>query len=58
MEVNMKSKKINKKLTKDNVFAIFAATVVIFTAFLNTWLSVGIAMGALITALIYKLYKE
>ena len=51
----MKSKK-NKtvKLSKEGIFAISASIFLIFVALLNPLFSAGIAIGALVTAFIYK----
>jgi len=54
----MKPKIKKKRLTRDEIFAIFAVVLVLFTSLLNTWFSAGLALGALITAFIYKFYKE
>lgn len=44
-----------KKMTKDEMFAIFCATVLIFSALINPLLSLGIAIGSLCTLFIYKI---
>ena len=54
----MKPKIKKKRLTRDEIFAIFVAIFLIFTSLLNSWFSAGIAIGALITIFIYKFNKE